>query len=336
MRYLEVLFIMLLCLLSSCGGKDDFVIKCDIEGLGDHGVEIFYINSDGVQRSSFHPEGGKLTLRGSSKTPVLVEVFTSGGRQLFNVVAADGDKLEVKFDPKRPESLVIKGNKVSEEYAQFVTANHSLLERGQSQQLNRLIAGQVREHPDRLSSAAILVAHFNARGNEMLADSLVRLLPDNPEIHSLIDNFSQLVAAQLQLSDDNKIGRLELPGMKDSLTVFVPSHQSYGLLLFTSSSANDLTSRRRLSELYKTYPRAKFQAVEICVDGDSASWAASIKSDSASWKHSWLPAGVAHYSLSSLKIPSLPYFILTDSAGRQVYRGPSLNIAADSLSRRLR
>ena len=51
---LMLLPLVLLGLLTGCGNDEEFLIKCDIKGLGNKGVEIFYADR-GLHRASFHP-----------------------------------------------------------------------------------------------------------------------------------------------------------------------------------------------------------------------------------------------------------------------------------------
>lgn len=329
--------VALLVVLTGCGNKNEFVIKCEIAGLGEHGVEMYYVTEQGVRRSDFHPDGERLTLRGSSKKPAFVEVFMAGGgERLFGCVVMDGDKIEVKLDPEKPESLSIKGNRASEEYAEFLSAHASLIGKGPSRELNDTIRARIEREPRKLSSALLLMSLFNGRGNESLADTLLQLVADNEEAHPLIDNYSYLLGLQKSNEEERKMRRIELPTGRDSAAVFVVSNQSYGLLAFSSVSARHDSLSRTLKRLYKKLPRKSFRAMEIYLDGDSAAWGAALEGDSALWVQAWAPGGVAHEKISPLKVAQLPYYIVLDSAGRELYRGASFRTASDSIQQKMK
>ena len=118
MRYIHILIIMLLVSMASCGNDEEFVINCEIRGLGSKGVEMYYTTRS-MQRSGFHPVDGKIVLRGVASEPTLVEVFTTDGEPLFMCVAQNGDELEVKMDLEKPGVIKIKGNDASEKICAF-------------------------------------------------------------------------------------------------------------------------------------------------------------------------------------------------------------------------
>lgn len=93
MRYSAIFLLplFLLMLLPGCGNDEEFMIKCDIRGLGNKGVEMFYVNRT-LQRAAFHPSDDKVNLRGASEEPT-VEVFTIDGEWLFSCVARNGEEL---------------------------------------------------------------------------------------------------------------------------------------------------------------------------------------------------------------------------------------------------
>lgn len=176
-RHIYLLVIMLLgVVMTGCGNDDEFVINCRIKDLGDKGVEMVYFNR-GLQRVSFHPDDGKVTLRGSSPDLTPVEVFTLDNRLLFTCVAKNGDELEVKLDPSKVGAITIEGNDISEQYAKFISTNaETLVNTRDAAGINALITKEVTAHPDRISSALILMTMFHAPGYEMLADSLIHIL----------------------------------------------------------------------------------------------------------------------------------------------------------------
>ena len=55
----------LLCVLFltvACGSEEEFVIRCDIKGLGTRGLEMVYVTRSGISRLSFHPVDGKVDI----------------------------------------------------------------------------------------------------------------------------------------------------------------------------------------------------------------------------------------------------------------------------------
>ncbi len=330
---LMLLPLVLLGLLTGCGNDEEFLIKCDIKGLGNKGVEIFYADR-GLHRASFHPADDKVTLRGSSQEPVFVDVFTVDGEWLFGCVARNGDDLEVKMSLADPSKIEIKGNDDSRRYAAFLSANDSILRSGDAAAVNALIAREVRANPSYISSAMLLATRFNARGYELLADSLINTLTPEARPEGVIGGFAGLVGEQLTPAVRGDVRTMTFRAAPDTVVRYVPAMQSYSLLVFVGMSKHD-SIRSVLREMQSTLPKKRFTEIEMTVMSDSATWAASIRRDSAKWVQAWLPGGVAHNAVRAVQVPYVPFFIVTDSLGHQVYRGGSVCAASDTLRSRL-
>lgn len=338
MRHIsEIILLLFVLLLSACGNDEEFVINCEIRGLGSKGVEMYY-TTRGVQRASFHPVDGKVSLRGVSAEPTLVEVFTLDNELLFTCVARNGDELKVKMDLDKPGQVEIKGNDASEQYAAFTSANRELLDSRDVAAINRLVAAEVREHPDRISSAMLLVTLFNARGYELEADSLVNILKPAARPSWVVGAYPGMVGEQVSTAARGNIKPISMRyarlNQQDTTLRYWPSSQSYTMLVFVGGHRAD-SINHTLRNLYKELNKRRFSILELCVMGDSASWSSSLRGDSVRWMQAWVPGGTGNQVIRSIHVPSLPYFIVADSLGAQVYRGRSLSAADDTVRARL-
>lgn len=336
MRYLHVI-ILCLVMLTGCGNDEEFVINCEIRGLGSTAVDMYYPTRS-LQHSVFHPVDGKVTLRGVAADPTLAEVLTADGEPLFACVVRNGDHLEVKMDMGEPSSLKIKGNSASEQLARFVAANDSLLRSGDVAAINRLVADEVRSHPDRMSSAALLVTRFSARGHELEADSLINILKPSARANWVMGAYPGLVGEQVSSAARGNVKSMTIQtgrqDGRDTVVRYWPSNQSYSFIVVTGQGKAD-SVRRVLKELAGKLPVKRFKALEIAAMGDSSSWAGTVRSDSAKWMQAWLPGGVGAPAINYLQIPSVPFFIVVDSTGKQLYRGLSVKVAQDTISNHL-
>ncbi len=336
-----IVMLMIAALLTGCGNDDEFVIHCEIKGLGDKGVEMVYFNR-GLQRVAFHPNDGKVTLRGSSADLTPVEVFTLDNRLLFTCVAKNGEELEVKLDPSKSGEIKMKGNEASEQYARFLNENAVKLAKTRDvAAINALISEEVKAHPDRISSALILMTLYHAPGYEMQADSLIHTLAPEARPSALLKSFSALVGEQVSTSARGDVramtfhtGRDTVSG-RDTIVRFMPSFQSYGLLVFTGERKSD-TITNRLKELVKDYHKRRLAVMELSLQPDSSTWRYTIRPDSAKWSQAWVPGGNAASQIRNLSIPTTPFFLVTDSMGKQIYRGRSIAAAVDTLRTRLK
>lgn len=338
MRHLHsILISLLLVVFASCGNNEEFLINCKIRGLGSKGVEMTY-TTRGVQRVGFHPVDGKVTLRGASDKPVLVEVSTIDNRLLFTCVAQNGDNLDVELDLDKPTSLKISGNDASEEYTRFIVDNDSLLRSDDVAGINRLIAAEVRRHPDRISSAMLLATRFQARDYELEADSLVNTLKPDARPSGVMGAFASLVGEQVSSSVGSPVRAMTIncgyQNKQDTTMRYWASNQSYSMLVVTGYHRGDSIGKT-LRELCDSLPDRRFKAFEIAVTGDSAMWKIAVRNDSTKWVKAWVPGGTASNEVRSLTVSSIPYFVVADSTGRQIYRGRSLSAANDTVRNRL-
>ena len=75
--------------------------------------------------------------------------------------------------------------------------------------------------------------------------------------------------------------------------------------------------------------------VDLWLDADTLMWNRAFRSDTIPWQQAWVPGSVAGSAMAPLGIPTLPYFIVTDTAGRQLWRGTSARLARSAVITRL-
>lgn len=94
-----------------------------------------------------------------------------------------------------------------------------------------------------------------------------------------------------------------------------------------SDTARNATVKR-LKQLYRNYEKeGRLQVVDIMMSPDSAGWKNILAGDSSRWKHYWAPGGTLNRNLLNMNIGKTPYYIVTTSVGKQLYRGASLDDA---------
>ena len=76
---------------------------------------------------------------------------------------------------------------------------------------------------------------------------------------------------------------------------------------------------------------AKTTILDVRFDVDTLMWKRDLSNDSVTWPSAWMPEATATSSLSPLSITTVPFFIVTDSTGRQLYHGPALTPAIKAM-----
>lgn len=326
-KIFTILSFIVLLAVTACGGEEGFVIKCEIEGLDTRGLEMVYMTRGGVSRASFHPVDGKVELKGTSSQPTLVEVFALDGSRLWSCVASDGDRLKVKMKLGDPSSLKVTGQDASRDYAAFVAQHDSILAHGSDSEVNRLISEAVRSNPASMASTLLMVTQFRAAGHELLADSLLNEIAPEARPALLASAYASTVGEQVTTSARGDVKSFTLRTGLDSLghdTIvrYVPSMQSYSLLMFSDAARPDSITAR-LRSLRRALSQRRLKIIEISVAPDSAMWHAYSKGDSINWYQAWAPGSTSGREIRRLAIPRTPFYIVADSSGAQLYRGTS-------------
>lgn len=324
----------LLCALCACGGADGYVIECDFANLGDHGVVMIATDGRSARRTEIHPRDGRFKAEGSGADPALVELFTLDGRLLYTCAVSDGDRLKVKLNiDSVTRTLRVEGSEPMELMASWIVENDSLLTRGTDAEVNALITSLVSEHPSSTASTLMLVSRFRTRGSELLADSLLNIIDAPARPLALVGAYAAQLGAQLKSEINLPVPGFTLHTGRDTVVSYNPAFHSYSLLMFTDTRKPD-SIVKRLRALYKDVPSKRFDMVETSLARDSLSWRVAIDRDTAAWKQGWAPGGPASPRFSRLAINTLPFYVVADSLGRALYRGPSL-YEADTLVRSL-
>lgn len=322
--------------LWSCSEKEDFTVRGHIEGLGTGSVTMYYYAQGGMKSVETMSVDGKFKLRGQSAMPALVTLITASSPRPYYLVASNGETIEIEGKADNPSGWTVKGNKPSKALADFVRDNAEAIEAGDYGSINSAVARYVTSHKSDIGASAILVTRFHVPGYEMLADSLLGLLSVDARPAAVMQNFGALLGRQVSSEANGDIAAMSVYAGPDSLVRMTPSRQSYALLAFTSEKRMRGDSlQKRLQWLYDTIPSRRFKALEISLAPDSASWRRSVDGDSVAWPQAWLPGGVAAPQIARLSVPRLPFYIVCDSTGRQLYRGSSITVATDEVARRL-
>lgn len=327
-KVFTILSLIVLFAVVACDGEEGFVIKCEIEGLDTHGLEMTYMTRGGISHASFHPVDGKVELKGTSSQPTLVEVFTLDGSRLFSCVASDGDRMKVKMKLDDPGSLSVTGQDATRDYSAFVAQHDSLLTHGSDAEVNRLIAETVRANPTSMASTLLMVTRFRTAGYELQADSLLNEIAPEARPALLAGSYASTVGEQVTTSARGEVKsftlRMGLDSIgHDTIVRYIPSMQSYSLLAFTDTRKPDSITRR-MRQLRRALPQRRLRIIEVSLAADSAMWRTSVKGDSMNWYQAWVPGGTAGREIRRLAVPRTPFYIVTDSTGTQLYRGTSV------------
>ncbi len=327
---------MLGMVLTACDDEPEFRITGIVDGLGTRHISMIYAADGELHTVTTTAIDGKFSLTGSSRDYTLVELLSPQGKVFSRLLAKNGQNIKCRLDIDDPYKIELKGSKPTEQWAKFLTKNHDLLTDGTGEMINGAIEEYVSANPGNILSSLMLLTMYDATDNESKTSTLFASLDPEARPDKLVAGYRLLLSQNNNAAINTKVKPLTLKNAKDSVERFVPLRTSYTLIYFSSGAkVKPDTINTKILSAYDRYLRRNLRVMEISFANDSAQWRRSIENDTLKWARSWVPGGAASPAFYDLSIPRVPYFILSDSIGNQVYRGSSISIAIDSLDNRL-
>ncbi len=324
-------------LLWSCSSPDHFTVEGRLPDGATANIELTYYADGGIRRTSAVAKDGRFTIKGSSTRPTLALLTISGGAPAASLIVDNGDKIKLTVDSAMTGLESLSGNSQSEKLWRFVTENRQALTSGSDAEVNRLVTEFVGSNSTELCAAAIMVTAFRTPGHEAEADSLIARIDPEARPQEVMHNFSEVLATQISSEARGKVPNMTLYDRRDTTVYYAPYNQSASIIAFTSAMPRQRDSvTAALRQLADSLPRRRFKAVEVTLAPDSAEWKRLTARDSASWIQAWAPAAIASPSMRRLTVPRVPFFIVADSTGTQIYRGSSATAAITAADRILR
>lgn len=324
-------------LLWSCSRPDNFTVEGKLSDGATANVELTYYADGGIRRTSAVAKEGRFTIDGSSTRPTLALLTISGGAPAASLIVDNGDKIKLTVDSAAAGLTRLSGSKPSEKLWKFTRDNYQTLTSGSDAEVNRLVAEFVSRNPDDISAAALMVTTFRTPGHEAEADSLIARIAPEARPQEVMHNFSEVLATQISSDAHGKVPNMTLYDRRDTTVYYAPYNQSASIIAFASAAPQQRDSvTAALRQLADSLPRRRFKAVEVTLAPDSAEWKRLTARDSASWIQAWTPAAIASPSMRRLAVPRVPFFIVADSTGTQIYRGSSATAAVSTVDRILR
>ncbi len=321
--------------MAACGDDTQFRVTGEVQGLGTRTINMLYVADGAVHQEGQPAIDGKFDLHGVSGEYTVVELFTAQHTLIARMIVKNGQTINCKLDLENPYTLELKGNKPVEQWSEWIRQNAGVIEIGNPGLVNKLVADFVVNHRDDILSSALMLTTYYAPDNESQADSLFALIAPAARPDKLVDDYRLLLSYNNSAHLNAKIRPFSLYSYGDSTEHYAPGKASYTLFYFANQEHRRDTIVKAIDAIYDNYSRRRLKVLDISCAVDTTAWRRE-RPDSLRWTRVWTPGGVASAAFDHLNIPRLPYYILADSTGQQVYRGGSVKAAIDSLGRRLR
>ena len=335
MNLFRLLFLLLsTCLLSGCV-KNQFTIDFRLDSATDMPVRVLYYASDPekgwIIETVADIKQGKAEVEGSTRFPTLVFLFapvSSQPRAIF--FASRGDDISISGDGNDPAAWKIKGNDITDALNTWRLDNLSAITATDPKAINKAVADYVRKNPDSKLSFLLLYLYYSRRDDEQGFLRLRALLtPEAMADEDLARALSMADMPDALLSTPAPLSAIIARDSGGDIDTLDPSKAGRSLLIFRDLS--DLFSLTPAHDSLKSIARDNAGSAilaDICLDPDSAAWQRSLRSDSLPGvRRTWLPHGLNDSTAMALGVRRLPFYIITDSRGKQIYRGDNLKEA---------
>lgn len=331
-RLSNILFALLLAVaFGSCGNDDHFKVSGTIEGSPTFNMRFHYYGDEALHTGITASREGKFEFSGTSRQPVMVEIYDNDYHLMGRLYARKGDEIKCVLNPKNPYKSTFEGNDVNRRWTEFINANAEILQRP-GVDANKLIAKYVGEHRSDIVSAMLLTGSFDASRDMYAADSLLRLLEPEARPANFVDGYEYLLSRVVAKEASKPVLPMTFPDTKDSLRTYNPRHSRMSLIVISDHNSGRADSIvPELRRLRRQHGEKQLAILDFSVDTDTTAWKMSIHNDTARWLQGWGAGSLAAPAISRLGARSIPYFIVADSTGRQIYRGLSIKQAAKTI-----
>lgn len=331
MRYF--LLIIMTVLLSSCGSDDKFTVNGRLADNSTINLRVLYMADGRLNTMLMASDRGSFAFEGHTTVGTVVEVLTNDYKPIGRFYVTPGDKLDVTLNPKAPSRITVTGNETAARWATWTTDNAAVLDSRDHAKANDLIARYVKAHRDDIVSTLLMVYDYDSSLDPAKANELLNAIAPEARPEALVAAYNTLNADLDAKTMAVKVVPFDYVVHGDTTRRFVPRDRHKTLLVFSDDHSGRSDSIvTSLRDIHRRLAGNKNAAIlDLSLDNDTVVWTRSTKPDSAAWRQGWLSSGVGGSAISRLVIPRVPFFIVVDSAGRQVYRGSSLKAASKAI-----
>ena len=328
-------------LLCACGSDKTFRINGKVANFGTGNLRVVYYSRGAVQSVVAPAVDGEFNMIGNLDKDAVARIYTGRGLLLGQMVVRPGDAIEAELDAADPLNMKLDGNDDSRRLSAFISKHADLIRNGDSEGLNQAIAGYVRDNRKRKVSGVLMSDYFVTEGHEQEAEELIGLLEDAVVNVASLDGVRYLIARSVVPLDSLTVGSFSLLSAADTIIEVNAADRAMTFVMFTDESARSADSiEAALTVLRPIMKQGKLQIVDVACDADTVVWHRSLAAlpeaaDSLKRKkvgeaseptvtRAWALAPYALQGLEQVPVNYIPWFIVADSTGAVLYRGPSV------------
>lgn len=280
---------------------------------------------------------GKATANCITRFPTLIYISDASQPGNYIMVYAErGDEIKISGEGTDMASWIVSGNKLSERWSDW--RKEAYPKKKDTKAFHKSIEDYVRNNPKDELSALLLLNEWNRRENPEGFAELWNKVDKDTRSQRLIEmsgatdllgvEFITNADGNLEYAKDTKLGVLPLRTRDRGLDTL-----HFNLPSFIYFYGENNAARREVADslklLLRAYPDSSKRVVaDVYMDSDSVTWVNAIRRDALDGMvRAWQPRGFAEGSMVKLGITRLPWFVIKDRMGKDVYAGGELKEA---------
>ena len=306
-------------MVAACGRSNKFSVKAQLSGLGKQNVHVIYCGAQGgVVDTWVMSDKDFISIEGECAAPSLLIIYNSMNVPILRVVVESGDKIEARGNILTPGEIEVRGSDVNEEWSQFRIKNKTAYQSTDKRALNTAIEDYVKKNPASMASTVLVLVDYSPT-QAAAVDRLLGGIKDEAKPKSLTMSYDALKLKQRKAVTTLSTLNLIDSGSDDFETVQIFGSKPWVILFWDKSTDTQL--RRNAIEEMRMLDGAAVNCLDVNIDPDSVGWHRTLLNDNTGWRHLWVPGSVMNSEIVKLQILETPTVIVTDSTGRQLYRG---------------
>lgn len=306
-------------ILFGCTNSEQFRVNGTIEGKPTMNMRIGYY-ADGVYNTMIiAAREGEFEFFGSSRQPTVVEILDYDYRPMGRVYIGNGQTVDCKLVRGNPFAIEATGNDITERWSEFLRANSDTLKMG-GNHANAVIDRYIRNNPDNIISTLLLTTNYDSSSDPAEADSLLSVISPQARPSSLTESYNFILQRLVTETASAEVLPFKYISLSDSIRTFRPSAATYSVLCFDNGKNTRAAMKPSLERLWKKGKGGKLGILDMTTEAEKSSWQFESKRDSVSWPVGWTPGALSTLGIDRLAIPTVPFFVVCDSTGRQLLR----------------
>lgn len=334
---LSIFALIICCLLAGCKKKEFSISGHFTNADMPVPLQLTFYTSD-TKKGWFTEQnitvmGGEFTLKAPISRPTVVFISGMGNAATIAFYASRGDKIEIKGDFKKPWLWEISGNDINKEWSQWRKQNEKDLESNDHSAINKSVETYIKANPSSTLSLLLLMTEYDPQLANSDLYGLWKLLKPkakDKEIYNALGIYEE----EMKPKSNTLLKEANFYSHGDSIYHFKASDNSNSTIIYLWQDAP--TRENVISTIRKSIKSKQADKqpmiLDINMQADTLGWSTTIRNDSIrNIRHLWAPESYQQSSLRHLTIPSLPYIIIIDKNGRQIYRGIDMNEAVKKI-----